>query len=88
MGIELYDVRQQLTGRVLAPHSSIFTVHTVVGPNRIGRTVKETGLSSCTPDIVQPDLTSTIGEARGQGNSTCIKTILESQYPAGFLFCM
>jgi hypothetical protein len=43
---------------------------TVVGPNWISRTVNESGLSSTTPDIVQPDLTSTIGEAVEQSSST------------------
>ena len=53
-----------------ASHSSIFTVDTVMGSNRIGRTVNESGLSSSTLDVVQPDLTSTIGEASSDGHST------------------
>ena len=58
----------------LTPQSSIFNMPTVVGPQCISRTVNESGLSSTTLNIVQPDLTSTISEARGQRNSTWIST--------------
>ena len=60
-----------LTNRCSTSHSSIFTMYTVVGPQWISRAVDESGLSSTTLDIVQPDLTSTIGEASEQSNSTC-----------------
>ena len=53
------------------PHSSIFNMPTVVGPQWSCRTVNESGLSSTTLDIVQPDLTNTIGETSGQSNSAC-----------------
>ena len=46
------------------PHSSIFDVTTVVLSQCWMSTVNESALSSSTLDIVQPDLTGTIGEAR------------------------
>ena len=48
-----------------AAHSSIFTVDTVVVAKTIMAAVHQSGLSSKTQDIVQPDLTDTIGEASG-----------------------
>ena len=54
------------------PHSSIFEMSaTMYSKTRMG-TVSESGLSSTTPDIRQPDLPGTIGETSGQGNSTCM----------------
>ena len=47
------------------PHSSIFTVDTIMTPQWTSRTVDESGLSSTTLDIIQPDLANTIGETRG-----------------------
>ena len=41
-----------------------------MGPNGISRTVNESGLSSTTLDIIQPDLSNTVGEASEQSNST------------------
>ena len=49
-----------------AAHSSIFKVCTVVATQWIGRTVNESGLSSTTLDIVQPDLASTISKASSE----------------------
>jgi hypothetical protein len=46
---------------------------TVVGPNWSSRAINESGLGSTTLDIVQPDLTNTIGEASEHSNSTCMK---------------
>ena len=47
------------------PYSSIFTVDTIMAPQWTSRTVYESGLSSTTLDVIQPDLTNTIGETRG-----------------------
>ena len=47
-------------------------MNTVVGAQWNVRAVNESGLSSNTPDIVQPDLTNTIGEASKKSNSTWI----------------
>ena len=64
-----------------AVHSSIFTMHTVVAPQWISRTVNESGLSSTTVDIVQPDLTCAIGNiTKGQSLGTGGR---ESQLSAG-----
>ena len=52
------------------PHSSIFTVYTVMAPQWTSRTIYESGLSSTTLDIIQPDLTDTISETRGQRYSS------------------
>ena len=66
-----------------AVHSSIFTVHTVVASQWQSRTVNESGLSSCTLDIVQPDLTSaTRKSTKDQSSGTSGK---ESQLSAGHL---
>ena len=46
------------------PHSSIFTVSTVMLSQCISGTVDQSALSSKTSHLIQPDLTSTIGEAR------------------------
>ena len=40
------------SGSTSAPHSSIFSMHTVVVPQCISRTINESGLSSNTLDIV------------------------------------
>ncbi len=58
-------------------HSSIFSMDTVVATQRIGRTVNESGLSSTTLDIVQPDLTSTIGETSSDGHRSCTQGALK-----------
>ena len=55
----------------VAPHSSIFTVNTVVGSKWISSAVNESGLRATTLDIVQPDLTDTISEASEESNSAC-----------------
>ena len=60
------------------PHASIFKMSTVVAPQCISGTVNESGLSSTTLDIIQPNLTSTIGEPRGYGSSTYQK--IECKY--------
>ena len=52
-------------------HSSIFNMCTVVLSKWQMRAGGQCSLSSNTLDIVQPDLTNTIGEASGQSNSTC-----------------
>ena len=36
------------------------------------RTINDSGLSSTTLDIIQPDLTSSIGEPSSDSNSTCL----------------
>ena len=53
------------------PHPSICSMPTASSPQGISRTVNESALCSNTSYIVQPDLTSTIGEALSQGLSTC-----------------
>ena len=53
-----------------APHSSILVMRTGMHTKTSMSTASESRLSSSTSDIRQPDLTSTIGEARGNGNST------------------
>ncbi len=60
----------------LASHSGIFNVCTVVGPQSVSSTVNESGLSSTTLDIVQPDLASTISEAVEHSHGTCSTMIL------------
>ena len=70
-GCALYNYSH--TNSRLASHSSIFKVCTVVATQRIGRTVDESVLRSTALDIVQPDLTSTIGESGKEGHSTCRK---------------
>ena len=54
----------------LALHSNILKVYTVMLSQCISRTVNESGLSSTTLDIVQPDLTNTSGKARIESHST------------------
>ena len=53
-------------------HSNIFSMSAVGGSKCWNSAVSESGLPPRTLDIRQPDLTSTIGESSGQGNSTCM----------------
>ena len=54
------------------PHSSIFNMCATMQSKSSMGAVRESSLISTTLDIGQPDLSSTIGEARGQGYSTCM----------------
>ena len=55
-----------------APHSSIFNMCATMHSKSSMGAVCESGLSSATLDVRQPDLSSTIGEAKSQGHSTCM----------------
>ncbi len=50
----------------IAGDSSIFAVDAVVGTNGVGRAIKQSALSACTPDVVQVDPSTTLSESCSQ----------------------
>ena len=64
-----------------AVDSSIFSMDTVVDPECIAGTVDESGFSATTLNIVQPDLTNTIGKPSCQSSSTYALRIFDLFIP-------